>query len=131
MFLAIVGSRTFTDLALMDDVIAGIERDQHITAIVSGGARGADSLAEAVADEAGIDLVVYHADWDRFGKSAGYKRNQQIVADADRLVAFFGPDGITKGTKHSIDLAYQKGIPIDIYFQGRPDQDRHHAGKES
>ena len=103
MKLAIVGSRTFNDFSKLETFIKSKIDISKITTIISGGARGADTLAEQFAGKYGIDLKVFHAAWDTFGKRAGYIRNKDIVDNCDVLIAFW--DDISKGTKHSIDLA--------------------------
>lgn len=108
MKIGIVGSRTFEDYSLFCKVM----NDLNCDTIISGGARGADSLAKRYAKEKEINYVEYPAEWDKYGKSAGYKRNKLIVNDSDKLVAFW--DRISKGTKHSIDLAKLKGIEVII-----------------
>ena len=80
--------------------------------IVSGKARGADTLGELYAEEMGYPVAEFPADWDKFGKSAGYKRNAQMAEYADALIAFW--DGKSKGTKSMIDLAKKKGLQIRI-----------------
>ena len=45
----------------------------------------------------------FPADWDKYGKAAGYKRNGEMARNADALIAFW--DGKSRGTKHMIDLA--------------------------
>lgn len=84
-----------------------------ISEIVSGGARGADSLAERYAQENDIQLTVFPAEWDKYGKSAGYRRNHQIIDYADVVLAFW--DGQSKGTKHAIELAEKQNKPVFIY----------------
>ena len=110
MLFAVVGSRDFLDYALFSEVL-----DEHrpfMTGIVSGGARGADTLAARYAIEQGIPFFVHPADWDNYGKSAGYRRNKLIVQDADYMIAFLAKT--SKGTRHSIDLALEKGIEVRI-----------------
>jgi len=81
--------------------------------IVSGGASGADSLAEAYAEKAGILIEVMRADWDRFKNSAGPIRNQEMANCADVLVALW--DGKSRGTRDMIRKASKKGLEIHIY----------------
>ena len=106
----IVGSRNFDNYAFLKEMLSWYD----IKKIISGGAKGADSLAKKYATEYNIPVVEFLPDWDRFGKSAGYKRNTQIVEASEALIAFW--DGVSKGTKHSIDLADTKGIPIYIFW---------------
>lgn len=105
MNLAVVGSRGITDKAVIwkaiEDYIA--ESGQVCESIISGGARGVDSIAEAWADAHGVKKVIWLADWDRFGKSAGYRRNINIIESATHVLAIY--DGKSRGTAHSIRLA--------------------------
>lgn len=104
MKVAIVGSRTFNDYQKMVSFIEQIslERNLKITEIISGGAKGADALGERFAREHGYALTVFPAEWDKYGKSAGFRRNITIIENCDVCFAFW--DGISKGTKHDIDL---------------------------
>lgn len=76
---------------------------QHIRpgdAIVSGGARGADSWAEEWAVEHGISVDVIRPDWAQHGKAAGFIRNAEIVRRADAVIAFW--DGESHGTADTL-----------------------------
>lgn len=113
MKVAIVGSRTITDYNMIENVVIAFQTNEgQITEIVSGGARGVDTLAEKLANRHNIPIKVFPADWDAYGKSAGYRRNRDIVDRADVVFAFW--DGKSKGTKHSIDLAKEKGKRLEI-----------------
>ncbi len=89
--------------------------------LISGGAKGVDIFAEATIDgwnKYATDKykkIIFKPDWDKYGKKAGFLRNQLIIDEADKVIAFW--DGISKGTKHSLDLAVCKKIPIDIYIR--------------
>jgi hypothetical protein len=106
MILAVVGSRSIVDYEWVKKKILETYPLDEITEIVSGGARGVDSLAEKFAREYKKKLKVFPALWDVFGKSAGFQRNYQIVDYADEVIAFW--DGFSNGTKHTIDTASQK-----------------------
>lgn len=102
MKLAVVGSRDFDDYALLrDSVLTNFDLEDLV--IISGGARGADNLAKTFALSYDIPFLEFKADWASYGKSAGYKRNKQIVDSCDLLIAFW--DRKSKGTQISIDLA--------------------------
>lgn len=85
-----------------------------VTEVVQGGARGADSCAKAWAQARSIPCTEVRADWDRHGKSAGYKRNQvmasMLTPGIDAVIAF--PGG--KGTQHMIDIARQAGLKVRV-----------------
>lgn len=115
MFKVIVaGSRDFNDYILLRrKMIHYLSRKKpHEVEIVSGGARGADALGERFAKEKGCKLKIMKADWDLFGKSAGYIRNAEMSKYADACVVFW--DGESKGARHMIDLANKEGLPLKI-----------------
>jgi hypothetical protein len=115
--LAVVGSRTFDDYGYMKEVLEWFD----IKEIISGGAGGADKLAERYAAEKGIPIRIFKAEWDKYGRAAGYKRNVQIVEAADEVVAFW--DGKSKGTKHDIDLAEKMGKPCHVFRPRLPEDE--------
>ena len=108
MKLAVVGPRTFTDYTLLSKELSKYKPDE----IVSGGAQGADNLAEKYAYYAGIPVTIFKPNWDKFGKSAGFVRNSQIVEYADGVVAFW--DKTSKGTEHSINLAKKANKKVTV-----------------
>ena len=111
--LIIAGSRSFDDYDLLCrkcDRILSQKRTTHQIVIVSGTARGADSLGEKFARERGFQLRQFPADWDRFGRSAGYKRNCQMADNADALIAFW--DGQSLGTKHMLEIAQERNLAV-------------------
>jgi len=110
MKLAIVGTRTFCDYGKMEDTLE--EYKDRITEIISGGAQGADRLAEIYAKDYEIPIRIFKADWKTYGKRAGPMRNKQIVDAADEVITFW--DGKSSGTKSTIDFAQEKGIPTHI-----------------
>lgn len=83
--------------------------------IISGAAPGTDALGEQFADEFGLDVDLHPADWDRYGKSAGPRRNEEMVKLCDGVIAFW--DYQSRGTKTTIDFCkkYNKRcIVVDI-----------------
>lgn len=108
----VAGSRNLDDYALvcktLDPIFAPLPKDD--TVILSGTARGADTLGERYASEHGYTVVRYPADWDTHGRRAGIIRNEQMALDATHLVAFW--DSISKGTRHMIAAASGRGIDV-------------------
>lgn len=103
--IAIVGSRTYPRMDLVIDYVA---RDLPENAVViSGGARGVDTVAVAEARACGMETVVHKADWDTHGKKAGFLRNQTIVDDAHAVVVFW--DFQSRGTLDTIRKAIRAG----------------------
>ena len=84
------------------------------TVVISGAARGADSLGEAWAKQTNTRCERFPADWALYGKRAGYLRNEQMAAKAEALIALW--DGKSKGTKHMIEAAQRKGLRVYVYL---------------
>ncbi len=106
--LAVVGSRDFDDYELMKTELSKRDFDE----IVSGGARGADSLARQYAEEFDIPMKEYLAEWDKFGKKAGRMRNKLVVDYAHIGIAFW--DGKSPGTKHAIECFKNVNRPCKV-----------------
>ena len=117
MKIAVVGSRGFKDedfiFEKLHDETKYLKLEGYT--IVSGGARGVDTFAENFAKEINLKTKIFKPDWDKYGKRAGFLRNELIINEADKVIAFW--DGTSKGTKHSIDLAIKAGKPVDIYIR--------------
>ena len=82
------------------------------TLILSGTARGADRLGEEWARHRGVPVKRFPADWQHLGKGAGYARNLQMLDEAERVIAFW--DGESRGTKHTVQEASARGIPVTL-----------------
>ena len=105
MKIAVAGSRSILKIDLAPYVSEGDE-------IVSGGARGVDSLAAAYAKAHNLKLVEFLPDYARYGRGAPIKRNYEIVDYADRVVVFW--DGQSKGTLSVIKYAEKTGKPCEV-----------------
>jgi len=112
MKVIIAGGRNFRDYDKLRESCDNILVNQKDVEIVSGTAAGADTLGERYAQEKGYEVKKFPAQWDLYGKSAGYKRNQQMAEYADGLIAFW--DGKSKGTKHMIDIANKMGLKVRV-----------------
>ena len=118
MKLAIVGSRTFSE----DYINIFNIFNEHFTdgeawtidTIISGGASGADKAAKNFCGVYGVTYIEFPAMWGIYGKSAGFKRNQQIVDACDMVLAFW--DGYSSGTKDTIERAKQAKKPAFIVY---------------
>lgn len=132
MKIAVVGSREFKDKNFVFDTLNNILKSTFIDqkdkirkrastytfdpiTIISGGAKGVDSWGEEFAHCQNCLVKIFYPDWDKYGKRAGFLRNELIINEADKVIAFW--DGQSKGTKHSIDLAIKAGKPVDIYVR--------------
>ncbi len=109
MKVGVIGSRTFNDFEMLKNTLDIILSKKGISLIVSGGAKGADVLSELWATQNNIETLIFKPDWS-IGKSAAAIRNQKIVENSDVIVAFW--DGISKGTKMTIDMAISRNIKV-------------------
>lgn len=126
MKLAIIGSRSFANYALLDDtimkyflnhsVIHGEDIDPYVfDEIVSGGAKGADSLGAEFAKKNNIKLTEFLPDYKKNGKDAPLIRNIDIVHASDFVLAFW--DGKSTGTGHTLfNARHAKKNTLIIYF---------------
>jgi len=112
--VAIVGSREWDDWNVLRQAILLLDKTKDV--IISGGARGVDRMAVWLAKDYGFKIIEHLPDWDKFGRGAGYLRNEEIVADADIVLAFW--DGESRGTLHTITIAEQASKPCMIYTPG-------------
>lgn len=116
--IIVAGSRDFANkeklYKTLDTCLEDVDGEVEI---VSGHCRGADMLGEQYAKEHLIPLVVFPADWERYGKRAGYIRNKQMAEYASKedgvLIAF--PVGESRGTKMMIRLAHEYGLETKVY----------------
>lgn len=115
VYIIIAGGRDFDDYDTLitecDFMLSRLSKTHRII-IVSGGARGADTLALNYANDRGYDVQIMLADWDAHGKSAGYIRNAEMAAVATHCFAFW--DHQSKGTKHMIDTARKLNLPVHV-----------------
>lgn len=107
----IAGSRTITDYGILLDAVG--KSMFEITEVLSGGARGVDTLAIRYAKERDIPYKIYKADWNKYGKSAGPIRNEEMINNADALIAIW--DGKSRGTADIIRRAKRRGIKVFVY----------------
>lgn len=110
MRLIVAGSRDFNDYSLLKSILDILLKDvSHVIEIVSGTAKGADTLGERYANEHGHQIRRFPADWDTHGKRAGYLRNIQMADYATNCILFW--DGQSKGTKMMADICDKKRVP--------------------
>lgn len=119
MKLAIIGGRDFSDyellVATMGIYFLGPSGQWRCNEIVSGGAKGADSLGARWANERQIKLTEFIPDWKRYGFRAGFLRNEDIVKAADVVLSFW--DGSSRGTANSLSIAKRLKKPtLVIYY---------------
>jgi predicted Rossmann fold nucleotide-binding protein DprA/Smf involved in DNA uptake len=107
--IAIVGSRSFTRLDLVEDLVSSLP---YGTVIISGGAVGVDRTAEEAGARRGLMVLTYRPEWKKYGRRAGIMRNRLIVEDADEVYAFW--NGESQGTASSIKIAKDLNRPVHV-----------------
>lgn len=117
MRVIIAGSRTVTDYAAVEEAVRA--SDFSITLVVSGHAAGVDQLGEIWASRQKIPVATFLPDWRRFGRSAGIRRNEQMILWVARqpeqggLIGVW--DGASRGTRHAIECARQHGLLVYVH----------------
>lgn len=107
MKIAIIGSRNPGNIdfeMLLAEYSISIKSDDII---ISGGAKGIDSLAASFALKNGNQLLEFLPDYSKFGRGAPLVRNKQIIDNADVVIAFWNHE--SRGTKFTIDYARKSG----------------------
>jgi len=108
MRVAVVGSRDIIRLNLAEYL------PDNTTEIISGGARGVDSIARRYAIENDIPLTEFLPEYERYGRSAPLYRNQDIVDNADFVLAFW--DGLSPGTRNVVHYCTRIGKPMRVVY---------------
>ena len=113
----IAGGRDFDNIYIMAQALDPFEKD--ITEVVSGTARGADSIGEQWARGRDIPIKRFEPNWEQYGKSAGFIRNSEMGTYADAAICFW--NGKSAGTKHMIQTMKFQHKPYYVFnYQGEP-----------
>lgn len=112
MKLIIAGTRTFKDYDYFKSVVMK-NLTEMPTEIISGGAKGTDTLAQEYADEYEIPFTEFPANWEKHGKSAGPIRNREMASHGTHCLVFW--DGKSRGTTNMIDIAIGKNLPLVVH----------------
>jgi len=114
--VVIAGGRLFLDYELMvttmDRLLNRKVAEGYDIEVISGTAKGADTMGEKYAEQRGFKLVRMPAQWSTHGRSAGYKRNVAMADIADAVVVFW--DGSSRGTEHMRDISLHKALPTRV-----------------
>ena len=119
MKIIIAGSREITDYDFVEKAIlesGWIDKD---TEIISGMARGVDTLAVEFAHKLGLPLHKFPADWKKYGGAAGMIRNREMAEFGDAMIAIW--DGSSRGTENMITVARLRGLKIIVKFHSKYD----------
>jgi hypothetical protein len=118
MKLIIAGSRTIDKIEHLYNAVLTLELGDFIrnevTHIISGKAKGADTLGEMLAVKLKKSLISKPADWDKHGRAAGYRRNEEMAKEGDSCLVLW--DGESRGSKHMIDLAKAHNLKLWVYY---------------
>ncbi len=110
--LIVAGSRTLLDKEWIYRELDRVTANGDFPVVVQGTATGPDKIGADWGRARGKVVYDYPANWTKYGKSAGYKRNQAMAEFGTHLVAFY--DGSSKGTRHMIDIARQQGLVVRV-----------------
>ena len=114
MRVAIVGSRDFPKMGVVRAFVQSLDLN---VVVISGGARGVDTVAVEEARECGLEVEEINAEWDEIGRAAGPLRNTKIVDRADIVVAFW--DGRSSGTRDTIKKARAAGKLMCVFKRSK------------
>lgn len=105
------------DFYVMLKAVEQLHKKIPLTAIIEGEAKGADKMGAIVAAILNIPVMKFPADWNKYGKSAGPIRNQQMLNEGkpDLVFAFHHNIRNSKGTKDMVSRAKKAAIPGRIY----------------
>ena len=114
----VTGSRCFNDFGFLKQELDKLfnENKEFVgkeIKIISGVALGTDALAIDYANKHKLTKILFPANWKRYPRIAGFLRNEDMLSVATHLVAFW--DGKSSGTRHMIEIAKGKGIPVWVF----------------
>lgn len=114
--LIVAGSRNFLNYVSAKEILTSVLSNKKLenVCIVSGGARGADKLGEVFASENKCNLKIFPANWDKYGKKAGYLRNREMIEFADATILFW--DRESRGTKSMLMLTLDYNKPLFVVY---------------
>lgn len=114
------GDRNWSEKSIIASALSKIPKDDII---IHGGCRGADVLSGDAAKDAGYNVVVYHADWKRYGKSAGPRRNRQMSCHEGLVCihAFHDDIETSRGTLNMLLIGKEKGKKCILYTTQNPE----------
>lgn len=115
--IVICGSRYWDNATVIEQALTNIPQKQtHKITIIHGDCYGADKMAGEISRELGYKVIEVPAEWNRYGKSAGPRRNERMLdMTPNEVIAFHNDITISKGTANTIKQATQKGLKVTIY----------------
>ena len=112
MRVIVAGSRGYTNKEYVYKVLDKVYQKRKDIEIVTGLAKGPDTYGKEWAIENGVPYHEFPANWDKYGKQAGYLRNQEMAYFSDMLIAFHLN---SRGTAHMINIANEEGLKVAIF----------------
>jgi hypothetical protein len=108
----VCGGREYSNQAKMFRLLDVLKECEPNLLIIHGGAKGADSLGGQWALDRGVEVLVFPADWDQYGRGAGFIRNAQMLKEGkpNLVVAFSGG----RGTEHMIQSSEKAGVEVVV-----------------
>jgi len=112
MIVLVCGSREWNNVEMIHKHVASLSPSK----VIHGGCKGADSIAGVIAEDMGILVQVFEADWKSHGRAAGPIRNQKMLDEGkpDLVLAFHNNIGSSRGTSDMIKRAQRHGVPCKI-----------------
>lgn len=112
--IVVCGTRAYDDETHVFKALDQLTRkwNKEDIAIVTGGAEGPDKIAEQWSFKRMVTRVIFHADWQKYGKQAGMIRNSEMAKYGTHCVAFW--DGESVGTRDMIRKAKKQGLKVKI-----------------
>ena len=117
MIIIVTGGRNYNNKSFLFKALSDIHKYNNIDMLVNGGAKGADDLSSEWAIENHVPLKIVNAEWDKYGKSAGMKRNRLMLVRYPEatVVDFKGGNG----TNGCVEMALSKQMKvIDLRGEG-------------
>jgi hypothetical protein len=113
--LVVSGWRGLADQTLVSEKLDDFVLQSGLipSVVVTGGAKGADALAEHWAKKRGFPVFSFSADWAKHGKAAGPMRNSDLISIGTHIVAFPSKEG--RGTQDAIQKAKKKGLMVVVH----------------
>jgi hypothetical protein len=111
-YVIVAGGRDFNNYPMLEEKLNKLFSEKLHVVIVSGMAKGADSLGELYARKHNLIVSYFPALWQEYGNQAGFRRNEEMAKIADACVCFW--DGKSTGTKHMIDTAKEMKLALRV-----------------
>lgn len=117
MNIVIFGTRKFNNYLTLKNIIDNsyFYKHNNINCVISGAAKGADTLGEQWAKEKGIEVMRMPAEWDKYGKAAGHIRNKEMAEKADCAIGFWDGSVVHSGTNNMINICEKLKVPMIVY----------------